>query len=416
MALITLTQMTEGEVNLRYNNFAQIYNDVVLASQKRAFPECPNCKKPVIEVSNPQKKGFKKLSCSCKCGFQFKDPKSYMKITVSKTVKAKNGSEPRTITVNINPFDVNECRYPAIFKLFWLIFRAKKGLEPVNLFMFNTSKRVIEVGTNKVSRVDLINKIRNRYGFNTKEFFLTPMEFTKYGNDIITYIRQKGGNENFLGLFNSSDSDFTDDMFEHPEDEQEPSTEKRVFDEAWFSSLDDKLGSIIKTYPEQFRNAVYFKAAAENFRKKRDGFVFSQAEMIIPEFDAELATSIWNNFVESELSVAKYFEKLHYEAPKPDLVKENVYIYVDKDQLREIYAMDPSSFGSDEVNWTIADFISAVKKELGIELSREKAKELMASFSHSSRMLERTTPGAIDRAEKALEEKENSSSEYSFAD
>ena len=418
MAILEFWKTNQGEFDLLFGSFAQCYERLLAAQKVDMKGVCPQCKKPLTEVSYPNKPGLKRLACTGHCGFQVQSPKTRMKITVSQSVRKRGSKDLVTIKRDINPFFVNEDRLPAIFKLTWLIIRAQNSLESINLGIFDTSKKKIQVtSTKRVDRYELVDIVRKKYGFYDKDssFYLAGSDFTVYGKEILSYIKERG--QNFLGVVHSVSADFTDDMFEHPEEElEETSTEKRVFDEAWFSSLDDKLGSIIKTYPEQFRNAVYFKAAAENYRKKRDGFIFSQAEMIIPEFDAELATSIWDNFVDSELSVAKYFEKLHNEAPKPDPVKENVYIYIDKDQLREIYAMDPSSFGSDEVNWTIADFISAVKKELGIELSREKAKELMASFSHSSRMLERITPGAIDRAFKSFEEKENSSSEYSFAD
>ena len=418
MAILEFWRTNQGEFNLLFSSFAQCYERLLAAQKGDMKGICPQCKKPLTEVSYPNKPGLKRLACTGHCGFQVQSPKTRMKITVSQSVRKRGSKDLVTIKRDINPFFVNEDRLPAIFKLTWLIIRAQNSLESINLGIFDTSKKKIQVtSTKRVDRYELVDIVRKKYGFYDKDssFYLAGSDFTVYGKEILSYIKERG--QNFLGVVHSVSADFTDDMFEHPENElKEPSTEKREFDEAWFSSLDDKLASIVKTYPEQYRNAAHFRTAAENVRSKSDGFILTQAEKIIPDFDPDYVKVIWNNFVDSELSVPKYFEKLHQEAPKPDPVKENVYIYIDKDQLREIYAMDPSSFGSDEVNWTIAEYISAVKKELGIELSREKAKEFMSSFSCSSRRLEKITSGAIDRALDSFEEKENPNSEYSFAD
>ena len=383
MALRSYWDVPQKERDEQFSTFEVCYGQLY-SVQKEAVKKCPNCGELALhEISCPNKPGLKKLSCRA-CGTKLESPKSYMNVTYTKLIRIPGTKEYRKEEMVVNPFTKNEDKLPAIFKLIWLIIRAKKGLEPVNLGIFDLSRKKIQISSNYFDRLDLIDQARKEYEFNKKgsPFYLETKEFSKYGSMIITYIKAKG-NDDFMGLVNSVSDDFPSSVFETEEEEnvgEEKKTTRREFDEGWYSHLDDTLTAIINKFPEQYVDAVHFSVAAKNFRdgKDKSNSIFDQAEKLIPNFSSARGMNLWSKFINCDYSVAKYFEKLRSEAPQPAKPQP---IVIDKDEIRDVYAMDPSDFGSEEINWTIADFTAAVKKILDIELPREIVIKLMKEFS-----------------------------------
>lgn len=350
--------------------------------------KCPTCNsveaEPVIRKYN----GTVNLYCP-KCGKYLPNPKKFIRVTknmYSSVLNKTTGKRENIIKpVEYVPFNVWDNRLPIVFRIAWAILSEPDKYKTVFLNTGKGRSKAVDAAMTSLN----VDKI------------LTIPDFTKYGVRIIRVIEEL--KEDFLGYI-ATGSDASETVPAAP-----PTSRKDItviaLDSLRVSLLNVNRGS---TNPLLRVNSYLFYTAAR--QRCGDSTAYQRAEKEFFGFSPEEADEIWNKYMSSGMAYSDFIKSISPDPETQQVKVEEKVVFINLDDLRNIYFKSPQEFGVQEVNWSVTDFMNTVEKQLHITLKREEIMSYMSIFNlereKSLKNFSITTPnqGVVIEEKKVEEE------------